>query len=86
MCNWLKASGLKKKDFLTPREFAIQIKKILNVSDKCISFLTNIFEKACYSDHEITEKERDKSIDCLNEIISTLIIESSDNEEEQKGK
>lgn len=72
MCEWLGASGLKKDADKTPREFASDIKKELNVSDDCLINLTKIFEKACYSDYEIDIQERDKTIDCLDEILSSI--------------
>jgi len=83
MCEWLGASGLKKDLDKTPREFASDIKKELNVSDECLINLTKIFEKACYSDYEIDIQERDKTIDCLDEILSSLTDKTltSDSEE-----
>jgi len=72
MCKWLDASGLKKNQGQTPREFAYDIKDVLNVSDECLISLTEIFEKACYSAHDINIQEREKTIACLIEIVSSL--------------
>jgi len=72
MCKWLDESGLKKDVDKTPREFASDIKKGLNVSDECLISLTKIFEKACYSDYQIDVQERDKTIECLDEILTNL--------------
>ncbi len=72
MCNLLDSSGLKKYKSQTPREFAVDIKKNLDVSNECLINLTQIFEKACYSKHEISFQERDKTIECLNEIVTSL--------------
>jgi len=72
MCKWLDASGLKKDIDKTPREFAADIKKELDVSDECLVSLTKIFEKACYSNYEIDIQERDKTIECLDEILTSL--------------
>jgi len=73
MCKWLDASGLKKQSDETPREFAIEIKERLDVTDECLINLTKIFEKACYSKHEIDVYDRDKTIQCLDEILSSLV-------------
>ena len=73
MCNWLGRQGVNKGDFQTPREFAMATKNYLNVSPEGLYTLTQIFEKARYSKHEINVEDKDKAIKCLNEIISTTV-------------
>ena len=85
LCKKLGATGLKKEEGKTPREFASDIKNMTNVSDDCLIALTQIFEKACYSEHEISIKERDAVIQCLNEILSS-VNENIPTSEEVKEK
>lgn len=73
MCNWLHRQGVKKGDFQTPREFAMATKNFIQISPENMYTLTQIFEKARYSKHEISIQDRDKAIKCLNEIVSTNI-------------
>jgi hypothetical protein len=73
MCKWLEASGVKKNKYDTPREFAITLKKILKISDASLISLVKIFEKAFYSEHEIVEEDKKTAINCLKEIISSLV-------------
>ena len=86
MCNWLDQSGMRKDVDKTPREFAADIKKTLNVSDECLISLTKIFEKACYSEYEINTQDRDAAIECLNEIATSLIEPASTPEVEEIKK
>jgi len=73
MCNWLNRQGVHKGSFQTPREFAMATKNFLKISPEGLYTLTQIFEKARYSKHEIIIEERDKAIKCLNEIISNPV-------------
>ncbi len=82
LCKWLDATGLKKNKHDTPREFAVDLKKSLDVSDDCLSSLTTVFEKACYSDHEIIDDDKKTAINCLTEVINTI---AHDNPKNVKG-
>jgi len=73
MCNWLSRQGVHKGSFQTPREFAMATKNFLKISPERLYTLTQIFEKARYSKHEIGIGDRDKAIKCLNEIISNPV-------------
>lgn len=79
MCNWLSRQGIHKNDFQTPREFAMASKNYLNVAPETLYTLTQIFEKARYSKHPINIEDKNKAIQCLNEIVSRpAIIENPD--------
>ena len=73
MCNWLGNKGVKKANYQTPREFAMSTKDYLKISPDTLYTLTQIFEKARYSTHNINVEDRDKAIKCLNEIIAAPI-------------
>lgn len=73
MCNWLSRRGVKKSSFQTPREFAMATKNFLKISPDTLYTLTQIFEKARYSKHEINVQDRDQAIKCLNEIIAAPV-------------
>jgi len=74
MCNWLGSRGVSKASYQTPREFVMAAKNFLRISPGTLYDLTQIFEKARYSEHEINSEDRDKAIKCLNEIISAPVI------------
>ena len=73
MCNWMNGRGVRKVSHQTPREFAMTAKNFLNVSPESLYNLTQIFEKARYSTHDINVEDRDKAIKCLNEIIAAPV-------------
>lgn len=73
MCNWLNRQGVHKGAFQTPREFAMATKNFLRISPEGLYTLTQIFEKARYSKHNIDVEDRNNAIKCLNEIISNPV-------------
>ena len=73
MCNWLGNKGVAKANYQTPREFAMATKNHLKISPDTLYTLTQIFEKARYSTHNINVEDRDKAIKCLNEIIAAPV-------------
>lgn len=79
MCNWLGSRGVSRASYQTPREFAMAAKNFLRISPGTLYDLTQIFEKARYSKHEINSEDRDKAIRCLNEIISAPVVNLPDN-------
>ena len=70
MCSWLGSRGINKIACQTPREFAMVAKDFIKISPQSLYNLTQIFEKARYSKHEITLTDRDRAIKYLNEILS----------------
>lgn len=70
MCDWLGRQGVEKQEFQTPREFAMASKDYLRVPPETIYTLTQIFEKARYSKHEVNVDDKNQAIQCLNEIVS----------------
>jgi len=73
MCNWMGNNGVKKDSYQTPREFAMASKGHLQMSPENLYSLTQIFEKARYSPHEINSDDKEKAIKCLSEIILTTV-------------
>jgi len=73
MCDWLDRKGVKKDSYQTPREFALATRGHLNVSPENLYALTQVFEKARYSPHEISSEDRDKAIKSLREILSAPV-------------
>jgi hypothetical protein len=73
MCDWLTRNGIKKGSFHTPREFAMIAKNYIKIKPESLYNLTQIFEKARYSKHEIGIQDRDNAIKYLNEILSAQI-------------
>ncbi len=70
MCDWLSRQGIHKNDFQTPREFAMASKDYLRIAPETLYTLTQIFEKARYSKHQININDKNQAIQCLNEIVS----------------
>lgn len=73
MCDWLSTKGVKKDSYQTPREFALATKGFLKMSPESLYALTQVFEKARYSKHEVSGEDRDKAIKCLSEILSAPV-------------
>jgi len=73
MCDWMGNNGVKKDSYQTPREFAMASKGHLQMSPESLYSLTQIFEKARYSPHEISGDDKEKAIKYLSEIISTTV-------------
>ena len=81
MCKWMKSIGIPKASYQTPREFAITAENLLEIPPESLYALTQIFEKAKYSTHEININDRDKAISSLNEIMSAQVNISAENVE-----
>ena len=79
MCDWLNKKGIKKGSYQTPREFAIAIRNYLKIKPENLYALTQIFEKARYSNHEISNIEKEAAIESLNEIVNAQIINIDEN-------
>ena len=73
MCDWMGNNGMKKNTDQTPREFAMALTGHLKMSPESLYALTQIFEKARYSNHEISSDDKEEAIKCLSEIISTTV-------------
>jgi hypothetical protein len=71
MCDWLRDKGVDKNLDYTPREFEQAINNALKISREKLSSLTEVFEKARYSNHEITVDDKDKAIESLREIMGS---------------
>ncbi|MBN2065705.1 MAG: DUF4129 domain-containing protein [Candidatus Thermoplasmatota archaeon] len=69
MCDWLEQKGVKKGSYQTAREFALATRDYIKMSPESLYSLTQIFEKARYSPHDITSEDRDRAIHLLNEIL-----------------
>ena len=78
MCDWLGKRGVKRDAYRTPREFALAAKRFLQISPNSLYELTQVFEKARYSKHEIDSNDRNKAIASLNEILAAPLDVQSD--------
>lgn len=74
MCFILAHKGLESNPSLTPREFEIVARKEIGLSPRSIKTLTNLFEVARYSDHEIQREQRDLAVDSLKRIQMELEV------------
>jgi hypothetical protein len=83
MCQWMNNNGIRKSSYQTPREFAMATKGFLQLSPDNLITLTQIFEKARYSTHEINSTDRDNAIKCLSELISVPLNKPAESEEKQ---
>jgi len=73
MCDWLEQKGVKKGSYQTPREFALATRDHIKMSPESLYSLTQIFEKARYSPHDVTGEDRDRAIQLLNEILTAPV-------------
>lgn len=85
MCDWLDQKGVKKGTYQTPREFALATRSHLKMSPGSLYELTQVFEKARYSPHEISSEDRDKAIKFLSEILSAPVESVEEKELPQEG-
>jgi len=68
MENLMRSRGVEDKDYYTPREFREFALGTLNISQEPLDTLTNLFEIARYSKHEMNETHRKMALSALEEI------------------
>ncbi len=68
MENLMRSRGVEDKDYYTPREFREFAIKTLHISSKPVDTLTNLFEIARYSSHDMNETHRKLALKALEEI------------------
>jgi len=68
----MKEQGVEDKEYYTPREFREFALEKLRISEKPVNTLTNLFEIARYSKHEMTENHRKLAIEALEEIKNEI--------------
>jgi len=71
-CYLLEDRGVKQNKILTPREFKDLVLSNIRIEEKPLDELTDLFEEARYSSHEITEIKREKAIKDLKYIKSNI--------------
>ncbi len=64
----MRSKGVEDKDYYTPREFREFALKTLKISSKPVETLTNLFEIARYSQHEMNENHRKLALNALEAI------------------
>ncbi len=64
----MRARGVEDKSYYTPREFREFALKTLKISPKPVDTLTNLFEIARYSSHDMNENHRKLALNALEEI------------------
>jgi hypothetical protein len=72
MCSLIAARGVAEQDVLTAREIEGLALAELGLSREGVDGLTNLFEEARYSTHEIGPAQRDRAIECLTSIRREL--------------
>ncbi|MFP4051869.1 MAG: DUF4129 domain-containing protein, partial [Thermoplasmata archaeon] len=75
MMNIFKRKGIKFEESMTSREFMNYAMKNFDVSDEIISDITNLFEEARYSSHELDEFYRDQAFKDLEKLEEELRTE-----------
>jgi hypothetical protein len=72
LCELLADRNCQIKRHETVQEFKVSASGCLSIPDGPFSALTNLFEEARYSLHEISESERSAALKCLGEIEDHL--------------
>ena len=72
MCSLIAARGVARQDVLTAREIEGLALAELGLSREGVDGLTDLFEEARYSTHEIGLAQRDRAIECLTSIRREL--------------
>lgn len=75
MMNIFKREGIQFADSMTSREFMNYAMKNFDVSDEIISDITNLFEEARYSSHELDEFYRNQAFKDLEKLEEELRTE-----------
>ncbi|MFA5896178.1 MAG: DUF4129 domain-containing protein [Thermoplasmata archaeon] len=71
-CRLLGDRGIKEQAPLTPRELESLAVRGLQVSEDSADALTSLFEEARYSRHPLGEADRDRAVESLQRIRSSL--------------
>lgn len=72
LCELLAQYDCRIQKHETAREFRIHASKLLNIPDEPFSTLTNLFEEARYSRHDVDEAKRNEALKCLEDIKNHL--------------
>jgi hypothetical protein len=73
LCELLAESNCRIKEHETVQEFRVSASGSLSIPDGPFSALTNLFEEARYSLHEIDEGKRNEALNCLEEIKDHMV-------------
>lgn len=71
-CRLLGERGVREQASLTPRELESFAVRSLQVSEDSAEALTSLFEEARYSRHLLSEADRDRAVESLQRIRSSL--------------
>jgi hypothetical protein len=77
LCELMAENDCQIKSNETAQEFRISASKLLNIPDEPFSTLTNLFEEARYSLHEIDEAKRNEALKCLEGIRTHLMVKNN---------
>ena len=72
MCTLIAARGVSGQEVLTAREIEGLALAELGLSQGGVDDLTNLFEEARYSAHDIGPRQRDRAVECLTSIRREL--------------
>ncbi len=68
----MRSKGVEDKTYYTPREFREFALETLKISPRPVEMLTNLFEIARYSQHEMNENHRKLALNALEEIRNEI--------------
>lgn len=71
-CLLLEGEGIKQGEDVTPREFKNMVLSNIRIETQPLEDLTDLFEEARYSSHEITDIKRDRAIKDLKNIKTKI--------------
>jgi hypothetical protein len=72
LCALLGDKGISPKPHLTPREFEDLVIRRTGLRNENLRELTELFEEARYSNHELNELDRDQAVNCLMDFRSEI--------------
>ena len=78
LCETLEEHGVQSMEYQTAREYESAVSDVLDIPADPLSVLTDLFEEARYSLHEIGEKEQNRALSSLVDIRDHLSGVSAD--------
>ncbi len=69
---YVEEKGVSERESFTPREFRVRVADVFDITQEPLVVLTELFEKARYSPHPLSDEERDMAIGSMEDIKAQM--------------